>query len=89
MDVQLESLIRLQQVDIKIAQLLETIAALPRHLRTIEETLQQHKLVLEQADKAVPIEEVRRRRLESDRKDQQQKLIEARSRWQMTKGRGS
>ncbi len=78
MDVQLESLIRLQQVDIKIAQLLETIAALPQHLRTIEETLQQHKLVLEQADKAVPIEEVRRRRLESDRKDQQQKLIKYR-----------
>ena len=78
MDVQLESLIRLQQVDIKIAQLLETIAALPRHLRTIEETLQQHKLVLEQADKAVPVEEARRRRLESDRKDQQQKLIKYR-----------
>jgi uncharacterized protein len=78
MDVQLESLIRLQQVDIKIAQLLETIAALPQHLRTIEETLQKHKLVLEQADKAVPIEEVRRRRLESDRKDQQQKLIKYR-----------
>ena len=78
MDVQLELLIRLQQVDIKIAQLLETISALPRHLRTIEETLQQHKLALEQADKAVPAEEARRRRLESDRKDQQQKLIKYR-----------
>src|ERR1700721_3884079 len=78
MDVQLELLIRLQQVDIKITQLLETIAALPRHLRSIEETLQQQKLVLEQADKAVPVEEARRRRLESDRKDQQQKLIKYR-----------
>src|SRR5271165_7130584 len=78
MDVQLELLIRLQQVDIKIAQLLETIAALPHHLRSIEEQLKQQKLVLDQADKAVPAEEARRRRLESDRKDQQQKLIKYR-----------
>jgi uncharacterized protein len=78
MDVQLELLIRLQQVDIKIAQLLETISVLPRNLRSIEEKLQQQKLVLEQADKAVPVEEARRRRLESDRKDQQQKLIKYR-----------
>src|ERR1035438_5715119 len=78
MDVQLELLIRLQQADIKIAQLLETIAALPHHLRSMEEKLQQQKLVLEQSDKAVPAEEARRRRLESDRKDQQQKLIKYR-----------
>jgi len=78
MDVQLELLIRLQQVDIKIARLLETITALPGHLRSIEEKLQQQKVSLEQADKAVPAEEARRRRLESDRKDQQQKLIKYR-----------
>jgi hypothetical protein len=75
MDVQLELLIRLQQVDIKITQLLETIAALPHNLRSLEEKLQQQKLALEQADKAVPAEEARRRRQESDRKDQQQKLV--------------
>lgn len=78
MDVQLELLIRLQQVDIKISQLLETISALPHNLRSLEEKLQQQKLALEQADKAVPAEEARRRRLESDRKDQQQKLIKYR-----------
>jgi predicted nucleic acid-binding Zn-ribbon protein len=78
MDVQLELLIRLQQVDIKIAQLQETIAALPQNLRSAEEKLQQQKLALEQADKAVPVEEARRRRLESDRKDQQQKLLKYR-----------
>jgi predicted nucleic acid-binding Zn-ribbon protein len=33
---------------------------------------------VEQADKAVPVEEARRRRLESDRKDQQQKLVKYR-----------
>src|ERR1700691_597964 len=78
MNVQLELLIRLQQVDIKITQLQETITALPQNLRSVEEKLQQQKLVLEQADKAVPGEEARRRRLESDRKDQQQKLIKYR-----------
>jgi predicted nucleic acid-binding Zn-ribbon protein len=78
MDVQLESLIRLQQVDIKVAQLQETIAAAPRHLRSMEEKLQQQKLAVEQADKAVPAEEAKRRRQESDRKDQQQKLVKYR-----------
>ncbi len=78
MDVQLQSLIRLQQVDIKITQLLETIAALPLTLRSIEEKLHQQKVALEQVDKAVPAEEARRRRLESDRKDQQQKLVKYR-----------
>jgi hypothetical protein len=75
MDVQIESLIRLQQVDIQITQLLETIAASPLHLRSIEEKLQQQKMAVEQAEKGVLAEEIRRRRLESDRKDQQQKLI--------------
>jgi predicted nucleic acid-binding Zn-ribbon protein len=78
MDVQLELLIRLQQADIKISQLLETISALPHNLRSLEEKLQQQKLAVEQADKAVPAEEARRRRLESDRKDQQQKLLKYR-----------
>ena len=48
MDVQLELLIRLQQVDIKISQLLETISALPHNLRSLEEKLQQQKVTLEQ-----------------------------------------
>jgi predicted nucleic acid-binding Zn-ribbon protein len=78
MDVQLELLIRLQQVDIKMTQLLETIAVLPRNLHSIEEKLQRQKVVLDQAEKAVPGEEARRRRLESDRKDQQQKLVKYR-----------
>jgi predicted nucleic acid-binding Zn-ribbon protein len=78
MDVQLELLIRLQAVDIKISQMLETIAALPRQLRSLEDQSAQQKLKLDQADKAVPAEEARRRRLESDRKDQQQKLVKYR-----------
>jgi uncharacterized protein len=78
MDVQVELLVRLQQVDIKAAQAQETIATLPRQLQASEEHLRQQKLILEQTDKAVPAEEARRRRLESDRKDQQQKLLKYR-----------
>jgi predicted nucleic acid-binding Zn-ribbon protein len=78
MDVQLELLIRLQVVDIKVSHLQETIASLPKELRSIEEKVQQLKLAVDQADKAVPAEEARRRRLESDRKDQQQKLAKYR-----------
>ena len=78
MDVQLELLIRLQAIDIKVAHLLETIAVLPRQLRSLEERLAQQKLATERADKAVPAEDVRRRKMESDRKDQQQKLIKYR-----------
>jgi uncharacterized protein len=74
MDVQLESLVRLQQIEIQIRQMQETIAALPRQLKTSEENLEKKKQLAEQAEKAVPAEEARRRRLESDRKDQQQKL---------------
>ncbi len=78
MDVQLQSLIRLQQVDIKISQLQENISSLPRALKTLEDAVQQHKVAADQADKAVPAEEARRRRLESDRKDQLQKLVKYR-----------
>ncbi len=78
MDAQLELLIRLQAVDIKVSHLLETIAALPRQLRSLEESSAQQKVALERADKAVPAEEANRRKLESDRKDQQQKLIKYR-----------
>jgi uncharacterized protein len=78
MDVQLELLIRLQVVDVKVSQLLETSAALPKELRSIEEKVQRLKLAVDQADKAVPAEDARRRRLESDRKDQQQKLAKYR-----------
>jgi predicted nucleic acid-binding Zn-ribbon protein len=47
-------------------------------LQTLEQALQQKKLLAEQADKAIVAEEARRRRLDSDRKDQQQKLVKYR-----------
>lgn len=78
MDVQLERLVRLQEVDSKIAALAESIAALPKRIASLEQTLERQKQTVEQAEKAVVAEEVRRRRLESDLKDQQQKLVKYR-----------
>jgi uncharacterized protein len=78
MDVSLEYLIRLQEADQEVAQLQQSIAALPRHLATIEEKLQAQTRAVEEADKSVQAEEVKRRRLESDIKDQQQKIAKFR-----------
>ncbi len=78
MDASLEHLIRLQEVDVETAQLRQSIAALPRHLAAIEEKLRSQTLVVEQADKAVQAEEAKRRRFESDIKDQQQKIAKFR-----------
>jgi uncharacterized protein len=78
MDGQLEILVHLQQADIKIHHLQDAIAALPAQLQSIEQELQRKQQLADQADKAVPAEEARRRRLDSDRKDQQQKLVKYR-----------
>jgi hypothetical protein len=74
MDDSLEYLIHLQEADTEVAKLRQSIAALPRHLAVIEEKLRAQKLAVEQADKAIQAEEAKRRRLESDIKDQQQKI---------------
>src|SRR6202012_786474 len=63
---------------IQIRQMQETITALPRQLQASEQELARKKALAEQAEKAVPAEEAKRRRLESDRKDQQQKLVKYR-----------
>ncbi|HEV2275853.1 MAG TPA: C4-type zinc ribbon domain-containing protein [Acidobacteriaceae bacterium] len=78
MDHQLEKLLRLQQVDGQIAGLLESIAALPGRLETLEHQLQSQKKALEEAEKAVLAEEAKRRRMESDLKDQHHKIAKYR-----------
>jgi uncharacterized protein len=78
MDAQLEQLLRLQQVDVRIGELLDSIAALPKRLASLEQRLQAQKQAVEQAEKAVLAEEVKRRRLESDLKDQQPRLAKYR-----------
>jgi predicted nucleic acid-binding Zn-ribbon protein len=78
MDESLVQLIRLQEADVEVTQLRQSIAALPRHLAAIEEKLRTQKLSVEQADKAIQAEEAKRRRLESGIKDQQQKIVKFR-----------
>ncbi len=78
MDVQIEKLLRLQQIDSRVAELLEAITALPKRLESLERKLQSQKQAVEQAEKAVLAEEAKRRRLESDLKDQQQKIAKYR-----------
>ena len=78
MNAGLEHLIRLQQVDEQIAQLLHAIAELPKHLASLEEKVRGHKASLDEAEKSIAAEETRRRRLESDLVDVQQKILKYR-----------
>jgi predicted nucleic acid-binding Zn-ribbon protein len=73
-----ERLIRLQAVDERIALLLEATAALPRHLATIEQKLESQKKALAGLDSAIKAEEVKKRSLEGDIKDQQVKIAKYR-----------
>jgi uncharacterized protein len=78
MDVQVEKLVRLQQLDGNIGQLQAAIAAFPGHIAQLEQKLQLQIRAFEQAEKAVAAEDARRRRMESDLKDQQQKIVKYR-----------
>lgn len=69
---------RLQHIDGDIAQLRAEIAALPKRLAALETRLQAEKTAVEQAAKTLKDEEAQRRRLESDLKDQQQKIAKLR-----------
>jgi uncharacterized protein len=78
MDVQVEKLVRLQLLDAGIRQLQEALAAFPGQIAQLEGRLQLHIRSVERAEKAVVAEEARRRRMESDLKDQQQKIVKYR-----------
>ena len=78
MRAELEALMRLQTIDQETAQLKAAIAALPKRLAALETHLHEEKVAVEQAAKAIKDEEALRRRLESDLKDQQQKIVKFR-----------
>ncbi|WP_044934355.1 zinc ribbon domain-containing protein [Pseudacidobacterium ailaaui] len=78
MDASLEQLFHLQHVDLEISQLQKAIAALPRHLAALEERLRVQKSAVEEAGRAIQAEEAKRRRMESDIQDQQQKIAKFR-----------
>jgi predicted nucleic acid-binding Zn-ribbon protein len=75
MNDELLALVQLQDTDQKIARLNGEIAALPKRLAVLEEKLVKQKAALDVAEKALKEEDAKRRRMESDIKDQQQKIV--------------
>jgi predicted nucleic acid-binding Zn-ribbon protein len=78
MDAGLEHLIRLQKVDEQISQLLHSISELPKHLNALEDKARSQRTSLQEAEKSTAAEEARRRRLDSDLKDIQEKVAKYR-----------
>ena len=73
-----ERLIRLQAADEQIAHLMAAIAALPKHLAALEQKLEGQKQTVLGFDKSIKAEEAKKRGLEGDIKDQQQKIVKFR-----------
>lgn len=75
---ELEALTRLQTIDQETTQLRADITALPKRLAVLETRLAAEQAAVEHAQKALKDEETLRRRLESDIKDQHQKIAKFR-----------
>jgi predicted nucleic acid-binding Zn-ribbon protein len=78
MNDELLALVELQETDQKIQRLRAEISALPKRLAALEEKLARQKTGVESASKAIKEEDAKRRRLESDLKDVQQKITKFR-----------
>src|SRR5262249_18151647 len=78
MDQTLEKLIRLQQLDQEIRQLRASLEATPRRIRGIESELAAHAATIRNLEQRQREEESKRRRDESDLKDQQAKIAKSR-----------
>jgi predicted nucleic acid-binding Zn-ribbon protein len=78
MDPTIENLIRLQQLDGEIRQLRASLEATPRRIRGIESELAAHAKTISELEQRQRDEEARRRRDESDLKDQQAKITKSR-----------
>ena len=78
MNDELLALVQLQETDQNINRLRAEISALPKHLASLEEKLGRQKAGVDEANKAIKDEEAKRRRLESDLKDIQQKIAKFR-----------
>jgi hypothetical protein len=74
MNDELLALVQLQETDQNINRLRTEIGALPRQLAALEAKLAAQKAGVDRETKAIKDEEAGRRRLESDLKDQQQKI---------------
>jgi predicted nucleic acid-binding Zn-ribbon protein len=78
MDQALENLIRLQQLDGEIRLLRASLEATPRRIRAMETELAAHAKSTSTLEQRQRDEEARRRRDESDLKDQQAKITKSR-----------
>jgi uncharacterized protein len=78
MNDELLALVQLQETDQSIARLRGEIAALPKRLAALEEKLVRQKAAVDLAEKSLKEEDAKRRRMESDLKDQQQKIVKFR-----------
>jgi hypothetical protein len=78
MDPTIENLVRLQQLDGEIRQLRTSLEATPRRIRSIESELAAHAAGISTLEQREREEEARRRRDESDLKDQQAKITKSR-----------
>lgn len=78
MNDELFALVQLQDADENIRRIRAEIGALPRQLAALEEKLIWQKARVDHAGKALKEEENKRRRLESDLKDLQQKIVKFR-----------
>lgn len=78
MNDELLALVQLQETDQKIHRLRDEIGELPKKLAALEEKLARQKAGVEAAGKAIKEEEAKRRRLEGDLKDIQQKIAKFR-----------
>src|ERR1700759_160140 len=78
MDQILEKLIRLQQLDGEIRQLRTSLEATPRRIRGSQNELAAHAATIRSLEERQSAEETKRRRDESDLKDQQAKIAKSR-----------
>lgn len=78
MNDELLALVQLQDTDREIAGLRAEIAALPKQLAALEEKLARQKSGVDAATKAMKEEDAKRRRMEIDLKDMQQKIVKFR-----------
>lgn len=78
MDSQIVKLIELQQLDGELGRLADQIAAAPERIAALDRTLTEQTRGVEEAEKALARGETKRRGLESDLRDQQQKAAKFR-----------
>ncbi len=74
MDADIQSVVRLQSLDIQIGEVRQEIAALPKHIAEIEKALASHQRQLEADKAALVANEKERRSLEGKVQESEQKI---------------